>query len=118
MANACASHGARKTGPLSSRGIPGRASAARRAAVASMNDASGTFEIRFKRFDGDFQIRFRIRAPKLLRVEAHGVKPLRIVTLSNGGRVRKEVRAVQALDHADTAARVARQTRMGRRMNV
>jgi hypothetical protein len=36
MANAWASHGARNTGPLASRGMPGTASAARRADSGSI----------------------------------------------------------------------------------
>src|SRR6476620_4689607 len=118
MANAWASHGARKTGPFSSRGMPGRASAARRAAAGSMDADSDMFEIRFKGFDGDFQFRLGIRAPKLASVEAHGVKPLRILALAGGDGVRKDVRAMQTLHHTDTAARVAWQTRVRRWMNV
>src|SRR5687768_16750701 len=103
MANACASHGARNSGPLSSRGMPGTASATRRAASGSRVDDSDMFEIRFKRFDGDFQFRVGVRAPKLLGVEAHGVEPLRILTLACSDRVRKDVRAMQALHDPGTA---------------
>src|SRR5581483_3682106 len=48
MANACASQGARKTGPLASRGMPGTASVARRAISGLMDGESGMFEIRLK----------------------------------------------------------------------
>src|SRR5918994_7902875 len=118
MANACASQEARNTGPLSSRGIPGTASAMRRAASGSTDDDSDMFEIRFKRFDGNFQFRIRVRAPKLLGVETHRVKPLRILALADRNRVRKDVRPMQSLDHTDTAARVTRQTRVRLRMNI
>ena len=53
-------------------------------------------------------------APKLLGIEAHGVKPLRILAFAGSDGVGKDVGAVQALDHADMAARVARQARMRR----
>src|SRR4051794_13301367 len=112
MANAWASQGARKTGPLSSRGMPGMASAARRTAWGSMGGDSDTFEVRFKRFDGDLQFRLGIWAPKLLGVEAHRVKPLWILTLAGSCGVRKDMRAMQPLHHAHTAACVARQTRV------
>src|SRR5688572_33220143 len=110
MANACASHGARKTGPLSSRGMPGTASATRRTVSGSMDDDSDMFEIRFKRFDGNFQFRVGVRAPKFLGVEANGVKPLRILALAGSYGIRKDVRTMQSLHHADTASGVARQT--------
>src|SRR5918994_6730157 len=106
MANACASHGARNTGPFSSRGMPGIASATRRATSGSMDDDSDMFEVRFKCFDGDFQFRVRVGAPKLLGVKAHGVKPLRILALAGSYRVREDMRAMQSLDYTDTAARV------------
>src|SRR6266550_3533790 len=86
MAKACASQGARKTGPLSSRGIPGTASAALRAASGWIN-FSGMFEIGLKRFDGNLQLWVRIRTPKVPRVEAHRVKPLRIVAFAGRYRI-------------------------------
>src|SRR5262245_45955115 len=118
MANAWASHGARKTGPLVSRGMPGTASAARRAASGSMDDDSGMFQIRLKRLDGDFQLWIRVRAPKLLGIEAHGIKPLWIFALADSHGVRKHVSAMHALDHAHVSARITRQTRMRRRVDV
>src|SRR5688572_20778670 len=118
MANEWASQGARKTGPLSSRGMPGTASATHRAASGSIDNDSDMFEIRFKGFDGDFQFRVRVRAPKLLGVEAHGIKPLRILALPGSYGIRKDVRAMQSLHHADTAARIARQTRVRPWMNI
>jgi len=45
-------------------------------------DGLGMFKIRFKCFYGHFQSRLRIRAPKFLGVEAHGVEPLRIVAFA------------------------------------
>ena len=59
------------------------------------------FEIRLKRFDGDFQRRVRVRAPNLLSIESHGIKPLRIVAFAGSDRVGKDVSAVQALDHTE-----------------
>ena len=56
-----------------------------------------------------FNFRVRVRAPKLLSIEAHRVKPLRIVAFAGSYRIGKDVRAMQALDHADVAARIARQ---------
>ena len=51
-------------------------------------------------------------------VEHDRVEPLRIVALADARRVGKHVAAVDALDHADLAARVARQPRVRRRMDV
>src|SRR5258705_12579253 len=100
MANAWASQGARKTGPFASRGIPGIASATRRAASGSIDD-SDMFEIRLKRFDGDFQLRVRVRAPNLLGIEAHGINPLRVFAPAGSDGDRQDMRAVQSLDHTD-----------------
>src|SRR5215831_8548625 len=83
-----------------------------------MNEFSDMFEIRFERFDGNFDGRVRIRSPKFLGVEAHRIKPLRILTLTGDDGVRKDVSAMQALDHPDVAARIARQARMRPWMNV
>src|ERR1044071_4044466 len=118
MANAWASQGARKTGPLSSRGMPGTSSAACRAVSGLMDGESGMFEIRLKSFDGDFQLWIRVGAPKFPGIEAHRVKPLRILTLAGTDRVGKDMSAVQPLDHTDPVARIARQARMRRRVNV
>ena len=81
-------------------------------------NVSDMFEIGLKRFDGDFQFRVRVRAPKLLSIEAHGIKPLRIFAFAGSYGVGKDVRAMQALDHAHVAARIARQARMRRWVNV
>src|ERR1044071_8957800 len=118
MANAWASQGARKTGPLSSRGMPGTSSAACRAVSGLMDDESGMFEIRLKSFDGDFQLWIRVGAPHFPGIETHRVKPLRILTLAGTDRVGKDMSAVQPLDHTDPVARIARQARMRRRVNV
>src|SRR4030095_10880181 len=107
MANAWASHGARKTGPFASRGMPGSASAARWAVCGSMDDDSDMFEIRLKRFDGNLQLWLRARAPKLLGIEAHGIKPLRVLAFAGNHGVGKNVSAMQALDHPHVSARIA-----------
>src|SRR5215475_2737771 len=83
-----------------------------------MNEFSDMFEIRFEGFDGDFYRRVRIRSPKFLSVEAHRIKPLRILALAGDDGVRKDMSAVQALDHPHVAARIARQARMCPWMNV
>src|SRR5262249_40050710 len=106
--NAWASHGARKTGPLASRGIPGTASAARRATCGSMDDDSGMFQIRLKRLDRDLQLWIRIRTPKLLGIETNRIKPLRIFALADSHGVGKHVSAMHALDHAHVSARITR----------
>src|SRR5919109_1163306 len=108
MANAWASHGARKTGPLASRGIPGTASAARRAASGSMDDDSGMFQIRLKRLDGDLQLWIRVRAPKFLGVETNRIKPLWIFAFADSHGVGKHVSTMQPLDHSHAAARITR----------
>jgi hypothetical protein len=55
--------------------MPGTASAARRAVSGSMNDDSDMFEIRLKGLDGNLHLWIRVRAPKVLGIETHGVKP-------------------------------------------
>ena len=65
-----------------------------------------------------FNCRVRVRAPKLLSVEAHRIKPLRIFAFAGSYGIGKNVRAVQTLDHADVAARVARQACVRLRMDV
>ena len=72
-----------------------------------MDNDSDMFEIRLKRFDGNLQLRVRVGTPKLLGIETHGIKPLRILAFAHGGRVGKDVCAVQALDYAHVSARVA-----------
>ena len=52
------------------------------------------------------------------RVEAHRVKPLRIIAFAGRYRIGKSVGAVQTLDYADVAARVARQACVRLRMDV
>src|SRR5262245_11803238 len=96
----------------------GIASAARRADSGSMDEFSDMFEIRLECFDGNFDGRVRIRSPKFLGVEAHRIKPLRILALAGDDGVGKDVSAVQALDHPDVAARIARQAGMRPWMNV
>ncbi len=75
-------------------------------------NVSDMFEIRFKGFDGDFRLWLGVRAPELLSIEAHGVKPLRIVAFTGGYRIGKGVGAMQALDDAYVATRIARQARV------
>src|SRR5688572_1220659 len=83
-----------------------------------MDDDSDMFEIGLKRLDGNFQLWLSIWAPKLLGIEAYGIKPLRIFALTGSYGVRKDMRAVQSLDHAHASARVAWQARMRGWVNV
>src|SRR5262245_28644370 len=110
MANACASHGSRKTGPSASHGMPGTASRARRAAAGSIV-MSGGVEIGLERIDRNLHGRVALRAPQLAAVEADRVEPLRAFALPGHDAVRKHVTPVQPLDHADMTAHVARQPR-------
>src|SRR5262249_15051303 len=108
MANAWASQGARKTGPLVSRGMPGTASAARRAASGSIDDDSGMFQIRLERLDGNLQPWIRVCAPELPGIETNRIKPLWIFALADSHGVGKHVSAMQPFDYADVSARVTR----------
>jgi hypothetical protein len=65
------------------------------------------FEIRLKRFDRNLQLGVRLRAPKFPGIETHGIKPLRVLAFAGNRGVRKDVRAMQALDHAHVTARIA-----------
>src|SRR5215510_6807393 len=105
MAKAWASHGARKTGPSASRGMPGTASAACRAVCrATAKGSSGMLEIGLEGIDGNPDRRICIRAPQFARIEAHRVKPLRLFAFAGHEGVGKHVRAVNALDYADVPA--------------
>src|SRR5260370_29728470 len=125
MANACASHGSRKTGPSWSRGMLRTESITCRAAAKSFGPgarselkASRRFEIRLERVDRYLDGRIGVRAPELAALEYDGVEPLRAVALVDRERIGKGVATVHQLDDAEPAARVARQPGMRRRMNV
>src|SRR5262249_46396786 len=75
-------------------------------------------QIRFKGLDRDFKGGPRILAPQFASVEHNRIEPLRIFALVYGDRVGEDVAAAHGFDHADAVARVARQARMRRRMNV
>src|ERR1044071_6642598 len=98
--------------------MPGTASAARRALSDATDDDSDMFEIRLKCFDGDFQLCVRLRAPKLLGIEAHGIKPLRIFAFARGDGIGKDMSPMQALNPPRVAARVAWQACMRRWVNI
>src|SRR5450631_426753 len=118
MAKACASHGSRNTGPpRSSCGTPGTTSVARRAAAGS-TVMSGRFQIRLESLDRDSQGRVDVRPPEQAAVEHHGVEPLRILAPAGRDGVRKDVATAERLYHPFTAARVARQARVARRVDV
>src|SRR5262245_17970423 len=108
MAKACASQGSRNTGPSASRGTPGTATAARMAACGSI-PMSGRLQIRFPGVDRDSRGRVAAIAPQLAPVEAHGVKPLRILARSRRVAVWENVTADDAFDRANRAAHIAGQ---------
>src|SRR5262252_8553080 len=99
MANAWASHGTRKTGPLVSRGMPGTASAARRAASGSIDDDSGMFQIRLERLDGDLQLWIRVGPQSPPGIQTTGKNPLWISPLANSHRVGKHVTPMKPFNH-------------------
>src|SRR3954471_16881657 len=80
---------------------------------AGMTTALGALQIRLERVDGDLQRRVSVLAPELARVEYHRVEPLGIVAAVRRGRIRKDLRAVIALDDTDMPAHIARQARVG-----
>src|SRR5262245_30180779 len=118
MAKAWASQGKRKTGPFPSCGMPGTASATRRAVSELIDDDSGMVKIRLESLDGDLQLRVRVRAPELSGVEAYGIKPLRIFAFCSGNGIGEYVDAVHALHHSHVSARVAWQARVRSRVDV
>src|SRR5688500_12373032 len=115
MAKACASHGSRNTGPCSSRGMPGTAAVAWRAAAGS-NFGSGGLKVRLERLDRYGQRRIGMGAPEVARVEHHRVKPLRVLALPCRDRVGKDMAAAHRFDQAFMAARVTRKPRVRRRI--
>src|SRR4051794_14562904 len=76
---------------------------------AGMTTALGALEIRLECVDRHLQRGIGVGAPELTRVEYHRVEPLRIVAAVYRGRVRKNLRAVIALDDPDMPAHIARQ---------
>src|SRR5262249_53377247 len=117
MAKACASQGSRNTGPSVSRGTPGTAMAARMAACGSI-PMSGRLQIGFPGVDRNFRGGVAPVTPQFAPVEAHGVKPLRILAGSRRIAVWKNVAADDALDRADVATHIARQASVRRRIDV
>src|SRR5262249_45131714 len=109
MANAWASHGWRKTGPSSSRGMLGTARIAARAPEASLVATSRRLQIGLEGLDRYGQGGIGVRTPQLPPGEPYGVPPWRVL-LAGGGRTRKDVATHQAVDDADAPARVARQS--------
>ena len=79
---------------------------------------SGRVEIGLESLDRYLHGGIAVRSPQIAALEAHGVEPLRVVALAHRGAVGKHMGAVHALDRADLAAHIARQPRVGRRMDV
>src|SRR5262249_41662430 len=117
MAKAWASHGSRNTGPSASRGTPGTATAARMAARGSIV-TSGWLQIGLPGIDGNLRSGVAVFAPQFASIEAHGVKPLRVLAGSRRIAVGEDVAADDALDRAQVAAYVARKARVRRRVDI
>src|SRR5687767_712615 len=117
MAKACASHGSRNSGPCSSRGMPGTTSMARRN-VAGSTVISGGLQVRLEGLDRDRERRVGVRPPEVAAVENYSVEPLRVLAPARRDGVREDVAAAHCLDHPSTAARVARQAGVARRVYV
>ena len=64
------------------------------------------FEIMLKRFDRNLQLWVRVGPPKLLGLETHGIKPLRILASADSRGVGKDVSAMQTLDDSHVSARI------------
>src|SRR5688572_15186932 len=117
MAKACASQGSRNTGPFSSRGMPGTASIAVRAAAGSIFK-SRRLKVRLEGLDGHGERRIGVCAPQLAGVEDDRVEPLWILASARRHRVGEDMAAAHCFDHTDTVACVARQARVCRRIDV
>src|SRR5262245_19367139 len=108
MAKACASQGSRNTGPSASRGTPGTAIAARMPARGS-SGMSGALQIRLPCVDRDFDRRIAVRTPQLASIEAHGVKPLRILSRASRAAAGTHMAADHAFDDANVTTHVSGQ---------
>src|ERR1035437_3617001 len=78
---------------------------------------SGALQIGFPGIDRNLQAGIGCLAPQLAAVERRGVEPLRIFASTSGVAVGKDMTAQHAFDDADMPAHIARQPRMGRRMD-
>src|SRR4029077_3120007 len=100
-------HGSANTGPPSSRG--------KRGSTAS---ASGGLKIVVPQRDHDGVLGFCLFAPQFACRETNRVNVLRLLAQALGIGVGEHEHAVVALDDAELSARVAREARMHRRVDV
>src|SRR5674536_400832 len=75
-------------------------------------------QIRLPGVDRDGHARIGAFAPQFAAVETHRIKPLRVLTGASGVAVRENMTADHALDLTQMPAHIARQPRVGERIDI
>src|SRR5262245_30310934 len=85
---------------------------------SASGSVSGPFKVVVPHVDIDAVLGLCLRAPQFARLEAHGIEVLRFLALPIGAGVRKHVDAMVPRYDTDPAARVTREPRVRRRIDV